>query len=286
MVRRSADIRQGPLAGSAPLWHTRRDFLPWSVPKEQFFYPATRELLTLLDRAAARSRVSRAEAFDDFLLMSVCALSGGQMEDQYMDTVKKHTEGEMGKRGCDAIVQTLARLVMIMEKTRQDVLGDLFQGAISHDENQQYLTPEPVAACMARLTTHLTSKINESPPTVWDPCCGSGRILLAAAEERRDSVFIGQDIDLRCVRMTCLNLALRNLYGYVVWGDTLMREAKRAYRTGFNGRAFIAEIPVESCPYPVTEIPSAPPMASPETPKKPKSTDDDHAPPGTQRMLF
>lgn len=256
------------------------------MPKEQFSYPETRELLTLLDRAAARSRVSRAEAFDDFLVMSVSALSGGQMEDQYMDAVKKHTEGEMGSRGCDAIARTFARLVIIMQETRHDVLGDLFEGAISHGESQQYLTPEPVAACMARLTTHLARKIHETRPTVWDPCCGSGRLLLAAAEERPDGVFLGQDIDLRCVQMTCLNLALGNRYGYVVWGNTLEREAKRAYRTGFNGRGFIAEVPVESCPYPVNEIPSAPQMGSPKAPKKPNSADDDHPAPGTQHMLF
>ena len=30
---------------------------------------------------------------------TVCALSGGRMEDQYLAVVKKHTEGKPGKRG-------------------------------------------------------------------------------------------------------------------------------------------------------------------------------------------
>jgi type I restriction-modification system DNA methylase subunit len=219
--------------------------------------------------------------------MSVSALSGGQMEDQYMAAVKKHTEGDKGKRGCDAIQDLLARLVMIMEETRQDVLGDLFQGAVSHGENQQYLTPGPIAAFMAKFALHAAREIGEDRPAVWDPSCGSGRLLLAAAEQRRDCVFIGQDIDLACVRMTCLNLALRNLYGYVLWGDTLNDEQKLAYQTGFNGRGFIAEIPAEDCPYQIPE--TAPSLLTSDT-KVPAEPEAPHDPvsvsPRRQGMLF
>ena len=59
-------------------------------------------------------------------------------------------------------------------------------------------------------------------------------MLLAFAEHHRCSELVGQDIDLRCVRMTAINLALRNLYGYVLWGNSLSGEVKLAYRTGMN----------------------------------------------------
>jgi type I restriction-modification system DNA methylase subunit len=101
-----------------------------------------------------------------------------------------------------------------MEHTRgemRDVLGDLFQGAITYGENQQVLTPEPVARLMARLATGEFVLEEGRRPTVCDPCCGSGRMLLAVAELHGDWEFFGQDIDLRCVRMTALNLAFRNL---------------------------------------------------------------------------
>jgi hypothetical protein len=52
------------------------------VPRESFDYPETGQLLKLLDEAARRSSVSRGQAFEDFLHMGVCALSGGRMEDQ------------------------------------------------------------------------------------------------------------------------------------------------------------------------------------------------------------
>jgi hypothetical protein len=57
------------------------------------------------------------------------------------------------------------------------------------------------------------------------------------------------DYALRCVRMTAINLALRNLYGYVIWGNSLGSKSKLVYRTGFNLRGFVQEItPGEGIP--------------------------------------
>ena len=188
--------------------------------------------------------------------MAICALSGGQMEDQYLDVVKKHTAGEKGSRGCDSLAAMFGTLVSQMEETRgemRDVLGDLFQGAITYGEAGQFLTPEPVARLMARMTTSGFVPEEGTRPRVGDPCCGSGRMLLAVAEEHRDWEFVGQDIDLRCVRMTALNLAFRNLYGYMVHGNSLTLEKRLVYRTGFNGHGFVRQVPIESCPAPVQQ---------------------------------
>jgi hypothetical protein len=99
--------------------------------------------------------------------------------------------------------------------------------------------------------------------TVCEPCGGSGRLLLAAAKVNPDRLFVGQDIDLRCVRITAINLALRGLCGSVIWGDSLALEQRLAYRTGFNGTGFIREVkPDESLPRtearPAAELPPAP----------------------------
>lgn len=141
-----------------------------------------------------------------------------------------------------------------MEETRADILGDLFQGAISHGQGGQYFTPEPVCEAMARMTLEGTAENSDRPRTVCDPCCGSGRMLLAVAKLRPHWWFVGQDIDLRCVRMTALNLALRNLYGRVIWGDTLKNERRLVYQAGFDGRGFISEAPIDACPLPA-ELP-------------------------------
>jgi hypothetical protein len=94
--------------------------------------------------------------------------------------------------------------------------------------------------------------------SVCDPCCGSGRMLLAAGEMQPGWEFVGQDIDLRCVRMTAINLALRNLYGYVIWGNSLGSEKRIVYRTGFDLRGVIREVPIAACSDAIRKLASEP----------------------------
>lgn len=201
------------------------------MAKEQFRYDGTKDLCDLIDRAGDKAGVGRGQAFEDFLTCSVCALGSGLMEDEYLATIRKgYDRGEQGKRGVDYITQSFARLVMLMEATRRDILGDLFEGAITYGERGQFLTPESLVELMTSLT------VNPAAKGEWvnDPCCGSGRMLLAYADKKHPLELVGQDVDLRCVKMTTINLALRNLYGYVLWGNTLVGEVKAGYRTGFN----------------------------------------------------
>lgn len=252
------------------------------MARESFFYPETGELLKTLDEAARRSAVSRGQAFEDFLQMGVCALSGGTMEDEYLQVVKKHSEGHTGKRGCDSLAHLFGQMIAAMEDTRgemKDVLGDLFQGAITYGEAGQFLTPESITRLLARLSVEGVEPEPGHRPTICDPCCGSGRMLLGVAEQQRHWEFIGQDVDLRCVRMTAINLGLRNLYGYVIHGNSLGLEKKLVYRTGFNLRGVIRKVPVETCPAPVQQVAADPP---PESPPQ----DDDDSGPAQQLRLF
>ena len=228
------------------------------------------------------------------------------MEDEYLRTVQKHTAGKPGKRGCDSISRMFAELVLAMEQDSReqfkDIMGDLFQGAITYGEAGQFLTPMPVCELMAGLTIGLATdsevelsasdtdtSIIDVPQSsiepeskalaerrhVHDPCCGSGRMLLAAAKLNRHWDFIGQDVDIRCVRMTALNLAFRNLYEYVIWGNTLALEKKLVYRTGFDGCGFVREIPLGNCPTPVqgaVNTPSVPGSAVASTDPLPSSS--------------
>ena len=267
------------------------------MSKEQFLYNETKPVFELIEEASQRSGVSRGQAFEDFLHMSVCALSGGTMEDQYLAVVERHKHGKSGKRGCDSIARAFGTLVASMEQTQGemiDILGDLFQGAITYGEAGQFLTPQPVCRMMARVTigeAEVEGEDDASEPemspvllneeagaeesviepssepkplprtpkrTVCDPACGSGRMLLAVAEIHPHWEFHGQDVDLRCVRLTALNLAFRNLYGYVIWGNSLALEKKLIYRTGFNLQGFIREIQLHDCPEPMRQVDTPP----------------------------
>ena len=71
---------------------------------------------------------------------------------------------------------------------------------------------------------------------VLDPACGAGACLIAAAKEQTfeqngRAIFVGQDIDLNCARMTALNLMFFNLDGIVLWGNHLALEVREAWET-------------------------------------------------------
>lgn len=68
------------------------------------------------------------------------------MEDEYLQTIERHKEGSKGKRGVDVLARMFGNLVDVTDKTRADILGDLFQGSITYGEKGQFLTPEAVCS--------------------------------------------------------------------------------------------------------------------------------------------
>lgn len=154
------------------------------------------------------------------------------MEDEYLQTIERHKEGEKGRRGVDKLAEMFGKLVAITEETRADILGDLFQGSITYGERGQFMTPESICDMMAAMMLPQENTDLDGRRTVNDPCCGSGRMLLAAAKLQPHWHFVGQDVDLRCTRMTAINLALRNYYGHVISGNSLSNSRDVIYETG------------------------------------------------------
>jgi hypothetical protein len=77
--------------------------------------------------------------------------------------------------------------------------------------------------------------------------------------------------------MTALNLAFRNLYGFVIHGNSLALEQKLVYRTGFDGLGVIREIPLAACPLPVQQQVTAQPENEPVDERTAEvSADDPH----------
>ena len=202
------------------------------MARETFFYPESETLFKQLEDVSQRSSLSRGQAFEDFLHVSVCALGSPLMEEEYLQTVERHKAGTKGKRGIDKLAEMFATLIDATDKTRNDVLGDLFQGAISYGEKGQFLTPECICDMMAQINLPEEKTDIDGRRSVNDPCCGAGRMLLSAAKVQPNWHFVGQDVDLRCVRMTAINLAIRNHYGHVVCGNSLSNTCSVIYETG------------------------------------------------------
>jgi len=143
------------------------------MAKEFFAHQETRQLFNTLEDISRRSKVSRAQAFEDVIRASVAALAAETMEPEYFEAINAHTAGVKGKRGVDLFPVFLGQAVDAMTRTDNDVLGDLFQGAISYGEHGLYLTPSPVAKLMASMMVgDEPQSIDKQPMMISDPLCG------------------------------------------------------------------------------------------------------------------
>ena len=164
----------------------------------------------------------RAKVFDDFLQIIVCCLSMGRKEDLYFKTIKPYSKEEL-----NVFSQAFAALIVQMDNHLfSDPFGDYFEEFLSNSRNGQFFTP----ICVCDLMTQLTTAIKPGEPRkcgdmrVYDPACGSGRLLLSAAKQDRKQFFIGADISHTCCLMTLINLCLFGLNGEVLHMNTITNE--------------------------------------------------------------
>ena len=118
--------------------------------QEHFFHNESAELVAVIDDVGRRHS-GRERVFDDWLTMVICCLAGGTREEEYLRTIQPYIAGEKGIRDVDKLAQLFARLVTIMEETRSDILGDIFQGAITRGQAGQFFTPTSICDLMAKL---------------------------------------------------------------------------------------------------------------------------------------
>jgi|SRR6185312_6770754 len=157
---------------------------------------------------------SDTEVFNDFLDISICALSAGGYEEEYLLIIKKYKKEEV-----NLFCELFAQMVILMDADGHgltDVLGEFYQTRMSSAKRGQYFTPETVSDFMAAIVNP-----EESEKTILDPACGSGRMLLSAAKLNRNNYFFGADIDHLCCKITTLNLCLNYMQGEIAWMDSL-----------------------------------------------------------------
>lgn len=154
------------------------------------------------------------QVFSDFLEMVVCALSAGEQEERYLEIVRGYEKLEAYD-----LSQAFGELVIEMDNNGEglkDCFGDLFMEHLSFGKNGQFFTPQPICDMMAKITNP-----NGFGERVADCCCGSGRMLLAAAKINRNCLFYGADNDRNCALMCVINLCLNGLLGEVAHMNSL-----------------------------------------------------------------
>lgn len=99
-----------------------------------------------------------------------------------------------------------------------DVLSALYESVVIGGEKEayaQYHTPVCVCDLMSSLARH------EAPKRLYEPCCGSGKLLLSLCEKYPGIPALGEDIDRLSALMATVNLLINGIEGCIVCRDTL-----------------------------------------------------------------
>jgi hypothetical protein len=184
-----------------------------------------------IEQLGRRHGVER--VFGDFLTLTTCALHVQTLahpghepdaanEAEYLATSKSYDRPEL-----DGIAELMGlTLLQAREEPFTDLLGEFFTEHVTRGHNGQFFTPDSICKLMAGLTA------GEEPPigkTVYDPACGSGRMVLGFAEDAPRNTFFAGDVDVRCARMTAINLFANKLTGEVAHLNALSMECWRGW---------------------------------------------------------
>jgi type I restriction-modification system DNA methylase subunit len=179
--------------------------------------------------------------------------SHGGMADRYETDFGEET----AQTAFEDYAEAFASLLAVMEQTDADVLGCLFQeyGAPS-EENGQHFTPPHAAQLLGSMMLPTDEQIESTTPddplTIHDPTCGSGGLLVGAGQQLEEfaespyaALFVGQDIDIRCAKMTAINFAVRGLPGFAIHGDSLKADPMAAWKV--MPSKGLMDAPIQEC---------------------------------------
>lgn len=135
-----------------------------------------------------------------------------------------------------------------------DTLSVDFQEAIGDRKDlKQDFTPDGIARLVAGLATNGQNSFG-------DICAGSGSLTIAMRNYNPDAEFYIEELSQAALPMLLLNLAIRNMSGIVLNGDSLTREFRAGYRLR-RGEQFSEIVPVNPEPRQVDQIIMNPPYS-------------------------
>src|SRR6266550_4362937 len=105
-----------------------------------------------------------------------------------------------------------------------DILGDAYEYLMRHFATEsgkskgQFYTPAEVSRIIAKVIG--INKARSQSQTIYDPTCGSGSLLLKAADESRTGVTIyGQEMDNATAALAKMNMILHDNPTAEIWQD-------------------------------------------------------------------
>lgn len=223
-------------------------YSPAKVPDDEFtckpslkYIPTVDEIIRMLEKGALR--VSMHEFLSDVFECSAIAVSNkfdkthyDEREKRYLQIIKKYDKDER-----ILLADIFAKIYVILsqqiygEVGFNDYLGQIYmRSETSNKKSGQFFTPYSVSSLCAEVTINETM-VNEHIEqdrilTLNEPTCGSGGMILAAADVlynkyhfniSRNLVVECSDIDPRCVHMCYLQIGLAGIPAVIYHQNTL-----------------------------------------------------------------
>lgn len=183
----------------------------------------------------------RYEVFRDFVTVSAIALHNALHQVESLETEYLSIVGRYSREEADELTRLFARLVVLLESEPRDVLGQLYMELdLGNANTGQFFTPPEMSELLARLS--YSEKWQTPTPafvTLSDPACGGGgmvlafvKVMLSHGHNPARHVWVqAQDIDRTAALMCFVQMALWNVPGVVIVGNTLTAEVREAFYT-------------------------------------------------------
>ena len=152
-----------------------------------------------------------------------------------IDVADFNAEEKLGK-GKD-MVDRLSKLIAIFSEIDlsgnraegDDLLGDAYEYLMRHFATEsgkskgQFYTPSEVSRILAKVVGITTDTPQDA--TVYDPTCGSGSLLLKAADEAKHGLSIyGQEMDYSTSALARMNMILHNAATAEIWKSNTLSD--------------------------------------------------------------
>lgn len=184
------------------------------------------------------------QVYSDFLELAAITISNAvdkiqfsEREKRYLETISRYSKDEVIK-----ITQIFTELVNALEVDIEDVLGRVYQElGLGNKWMGQFFTPFQISFAAGKMTVHdLKGTIKRKGyVTVNEPTAGGGSMILglckAMLEEginyQKHMLVVAQDLDIRAVFMSYIQLSLAGVPAIVIHGNSLLFEERNRWYT-------------------------------------------------------
>ena len=154
----------------------------------------------------------------------------GLFDDMDLKSTKLGKEVKERSRVIGRVLSSIDSLELDFDDAQIDVLGDAYEYLIgmfaqtAGKKAGEFYTPQQVSKILARLVCLDKNKLL----SVYDPCCGSGSLLLRVGKECSVTFYYGQEKTATTYNLARMNMLLHNIPYQnfnIVNGDTLENPA-------------------------------------------------------------